>query len=76
MTRKKVSRIIVASLVGLASDCYPIPGYLLAALIFPEGAESTYAVAWLVLALLVNFALFFAITYYVAGFFAKPRNSN
>ena len=73
MTRKKILRIIIASLAGLASDFYPIPGFLLAALIFPEGAESTYAVAWLVLSLIVNFALFFAVAYFVAGFFTKAR---
>jgi hypothetical protein len=74
--KKNKLRLIIASLIGLASDLMPVPGMLGAALIFPQGAESDHGLAYLVLALVLNFALFFAVTYYLFGLFSKVRNSN
>jgi hypothetical protein len=74
--KKNKLRLIIASLVGLASDFMPVPGMLGAALVFPQGAESDHGLAYLVLALVLNFALFFAVTYYLFGLFSKVRNSN
>jgi len=74
--KKNKLRLIIASLIGLASDLMPVPGMLGAALLFPQGAESDHGLAYLVLALVLNFALFFAVTYYLFGLFSKVRNSN
>jgi hypothetical protein len=68
-------RIVTASLVGLASDFRPVPGMFGAALIFPQGVEGDHAIAYLVLALSLNFALFFGAAYYVFGLFSKSRST-
>ena len=75
MARPKL-RLIVALLVGVASEFMPIPGLLGAALVFPQGIESDHGIAYLVLAECLNFALFFAASYYIFGLFTKPKNSN
>jgi hypothetical protein len=46
-----------------------------AALIFPQGVEGDHAIAYLVLALSLNFALFFGAAYYVFGLFSKSRST-
>jgi hypothetical protein len=74
--KKNTLRLIIALLVGLASDFMPVPGMLGAALVFPQGAESDHGLVYLVLALCLNFALFFGVTYYLFGLFSKSRNSN
>lgn len=68
-------RLIISLLVGLASDFMPVPGMLGAALVFPQGAESDHGLAYLALALGLNFALFFVVTYYLFGLFSKSKNS-
>jgi hypothetical protein len=73
---KNKLRLIIALLVGFASYFVPIPGLFGAALIFPEGVHSSHGFAYLILALVLNFALFFAATYYLFGLFSKSRNSN
>jgi hypothetical protein len=74
--KNKNLRLIVASVVGLASDFRPVPGMLGAALVVPQGIESDHGLAYLVLALGLNFALFFGATYFLFGLFSKHRISN
>lgn len=69
-------RIIIASLVGLASEVIPVPGLLGAALIFPQGIEGDHGYLYLALAIALNFVLFFGVTYYLFGLFSKPKISN
>jgi hypothetical protein len=75
MARTKL-RLIVALLVGIASEFRPVPGLLGAALVFPQGAEGDHGIAYLVLAECLNLGLVFAATYYIFGLFAKPKDSN
>jgi hypothetical protein len=75
MARRKL-RLIVALLVGIASEFRPVPGLLGAALVFPQGAEGDHGIAYLVLAECLNFGLVFAATYCILGLFAKPQDSN
>jgi hypothetical protein len=75
MGRPKL-RLIVASLVGVASEFMPVPGLLGAALVFPQGIEGNHGIAYLVLAACLNFAVFFAASYYIFGLFTKSKDSN
>jgi hypothetical protein len=54
----------------------PVPGLLGAALVFPQGIEGDHGIAYLGLAACLNFALFFAASYYIFGLFTKPKDSN
>jgi phosphotransferase system glucose/maltose/N-acetylglucosamine-specific IIC component len=69
-------RIIVASIVGLASEFIGVPGLLGAALIFPQGIEGDHGWLYLALAAIINFALFFAVAYYFFGLLSKRKISN
>jgi len=75
MTRQAL-RLTVATGVGLASDFIPVPGMLAAAVVFPQGIEGDHGIAWLVLSLFVNFALFFGLAYLIFGLFSRPETSN
>ena len=76
MSRQK-KRIIIASVVGLVLSLFAgVPGLLGAALIFPEGIEGDHGFLYLALATAINFALFFASTYYLFGLFSKPKISD
>jgi hypothetical protein len=72
MARTKL-RLIVALLVGIASEFRPLPGLLGASLVFPQGVEGDHGIAYLVLAECLNFGMVFAATYYIVGLFRKPR---
>ncbi len=74
--RRQTLRWTIATAVGLASDFIPVPGMLGAALVFPQGIEGDHGLAWLVLSLLLNFALFFGFTYLIFGLISKPKISN
>ena len=83
MSEKTLGRIItwIASLfIATASEFFPIPGMLAAALVFPQGIHSGHATAYLVLAMLLNFAIFFTITFLISRFFVRrlenPGNSS
>jgi hypothetical protein len=54
---------MVAITVGLASEVMPVPGMLAAALVFPTGIHSDYAMIYLGLALCLNFALISGLCY-------------
>ena len=41
-----------------------------------QGIEGDHGIAYLVLAACLNFALFFAASYYIFGLFTKPKDSN
>ena len=62
---------VAALFVGVASEFYPILGMLAAALVFPQGIHSGHGTAYLVLAMLLNFVIFFAITLYVFRYFLR-----
>jgi hypothetical protein len=62
------SPLIVASIVALASDFLPVPGLLAAALVFPQGIHSDHGFAYLALALVINFAIFFIPTFVLFRF--------
>jgi hypothetical protein len=70
---EKALRLVVALVgacfVGAVSEFFPVPGMLAAALVFPQGVHSDHATAYLVLAICLNFAMFFAATYFVIRFF-------
>jgi predicted permease len=72
--KKKTLRCVVAAVVGLASDCVPVFGMLGAALVFPQGAEGDHGFAYLALALVLNFVLFFGITYWIVGRLLRTRH--
>jgi hypothetical protein len=74
--KRQTLRCIIATVVGLASDFMPVPGMLGAALVFPQGIEGDHAIAWLVLSLCLNFALFFGLAYLIFGLFSKAKISN
>ena len=60
-------RLVIAIGVGLISDLWPIPGAVLAALVFPEGIHSSSPSAYLVLSYGMNFALFAGLAYAIAA---------
>lgn len=68
-------RLTVALLVGVASELMPVPGLLGAALVFPQGILGNHGISYLVLALCLNFALSFAVCYYVFGLYYKIQGS-
>lgn len=76
MIKQQKFRILIALLVALVSEIRPVPGLLGAALVFPQGAESDHALAYLALAILLNFAIVFASTYFIFGLFNKRESSN
>jgi arginine exporter protein ArgO len=59
----------------LASDFLPVPGLLAAALVFPQGIHSDHSFAYLALALLINFALFFIPTFVLFRFIRQRVES-
>jgi hypothetical protein len=66
MTKKtlgKVSVWVAALLIATASEFFPVVGFFAAALVFPQGIHSDHATAYLVLAMILNFAIFFAATF-------------
>ncbi len=71
--KNQTLRYITATIVGLASALIPVPGMLVAALIFPQGAEGDHGTIYLVLSLCLNFALFFSFTYLIFGRFSKTK---
>lgn len=72
---KKAAPWVVASFVALASEFFPVPGLLAAALIFPQGIHSDHANAYLVLALSVNFAIFFIAAFALFRFIRQRLES-
>jgi hypothetical protein len=56
-------RLIIAALVGLVSEMMPIPGLIAAAVVFREGVHSDHAIAYLVLALVINLLFVAAVAY-------------
>jgi|SRR5215831_3793642 len=68
---KSTIRLVVAFLVGLLSELMPIPGLLAAAIVFPQSIHSDHGIAYLVPAACLNFALFFAASYYAFGRFSQ-----
>ena len=48
-----------------------MPGLLGAAMVFPQGIESDHGIAYLVLALCLNFAVFFGASYYIIGLLSR-----
>jgi hypothetical protein len=74
--KRQTLRWTVATAIGLASDFLPVPGMLGAALVFPQGAEGDHGIAYLVLALSLNFALFFGLTFLIFELFSKNKASN
>ena len=70
-------RIITASIVGIAlSLLLGVPGLLGAAFVFPEGIEGDHGWMYLALATVMNFALFFGVTYFLVGLFSRANTSS
>lgn len=59
--------LLIAIAVGLLSDLWPIPGAILAAVVFREGIHSSAPTAYLMLAYVLNFVVFAAVTYGIAA---------
>jgi hypothetical protein len=72
MTRSR--SLLIALVVGLVSDVWPIPGALLAAIVFREGIHSSQPTAYLVLTYILNFLLFATITFAVAAKWRSTPN--
>ena len=72
----KVSGFAAALFVAIASEFFPVVGLLAAALVFPEGIHSDHATAYLVLAMSLNFAIFFMATYGLFRFFMRRSISS
>jgi hypothetical protein len=66
MERQRRNILITVS-IGLISDAWPIPGAVLAALVYREGIHSSSGAAYIVLSLALNFLLFAVATYAVAN---------
>jgi hypothetical protein len=68
--------LLIAITIGLLSDLWPIPGAILAAVVFREGIHSSAPTAYLVLAYILNFAMFAAPTYAIAANVSRqPRKA-
>jgi C4-dicarboxylate transporter len=74
MNEQALGRVIpwlAALFIGMASEFFPIVGMLAAALVFPQGIHSAHAVAYLALAMSLNFAIFFTATFHIFRFFIR-----
>lgn len=80
MTERTLGLIIawVAEVfVAIASEFFPIVGVLAVPLVFPQGIHSDHATVYLFLAMFLNFAILFAITFGIARYAMRKRqNSN
>ncbi len=76
MIKPQKLRVSIACITALLSEIRPLPGLMGAALIFPQGAESEYALSYLVVAMLMNFAIVFSVTYLIFRFFIRRELSN
>jgi hypothetical protein len=66
--------LLIAIGVGLVSDLWPIPGAILAAVVFREGIHSSAPTAYLVLAYVLNFVVFACVAYAIAAKLSRqPR---
>jgi len=65
--------LVIAAGVGLISDFWPIPGALLAAVVFREGIHSAHPTAYIALTLFLNFLVFGGLTYFMADAVGKPK---
>jgi len=79
MNEKTLGRMItwVAALsVAAISEFFPMVGLLAAALVFPEGIESGHGTAYLALAMVLNFALYFTITSFLIRYLRRRFESS
>lgn len=67
--------LVIAALVGLTSDLWPIPGALLAAVVFREGIHSAHPTAYIGLTLVLNFLVFGGLTYFIADAVGKSKRA-
>lgn len=74
--QRNTPRLAAATIVGLVSLVFPVPGMLGAALVFPQGIEGDHGTAWLVLSYCLNFALFSGLAYVICGPVFKPKKPN
>lgn len=72
---RRILRWTLSAVVGLLSEIRPVAGLLGAAVLFPQGAEGDHAIAYLILALVLNFGLLFGLTYWLAGIFLRPTSA-
>ena len=59
--------------IGIVSDVWPIPGAVLAALVYREGIHSSAPTAYLVLAYVLNFLIFAGVAYAIAASLSPRR---
>jgi hypothetical protein len=59
--------LLIAVTVGLISDLWPIPGAILAAVVFREGIHSSAPMAYVALTFVLNFMLFAGLAYAAAA---------
>lgn len=76
MVKQQKFRLLTALGVSLVSEIRPVPGLLGAALVFPQGIEGDHGYSYLALAMVMNFAVFFAATYFIVGLFIRRESSN
>jgi hypothetical protein len=65
--------LAIAAGVGRISGFWPIPGALLAAVVFREGIHSAHPTAYIALTLVLNFLIFGGLTYFIADAVGKPK---
>jgi hypothetical protein len=68
--------MLIASAAGLASELWPIPGALLAALIFKEGIHSSEPAIYIELTFVFNFLFFAGLTFGLLAIFSKNANAD
>ncbi len=76
MTERTLGTIIAwiaALFVATATEFFPIVGMLAAALVFPQGIHSDHATAYLVFAMVLNFAIFFSATFGIVRYVTRRR---
>jgi hypothetical protein len=64
--------LLIAIAVGLISELWPIPGAILAAVVFREGIHSSAPMAYISLTFVLNFVLFAGLAYAAAARFSRP----
>jgi hypothetical protein len=63
--------LLIAIAVGLISELWPIPGAILAAVVFLEGIHSSAPIDYVALTFVLNFVLFAGLAYAAAAWLSR-----
>jgi len=70
-TLARIAIWIAALFVAVVSEFFPMVGFYASALFFPQGFHSDHGDAFFILALVFNFVIFFAATFFILRFFLR-----